>query len=313
MNAIAYHQFGALEVLQMETLPPPTPDAGHVLVRVHASSVNVIDSRVREGKLGILVNKHFPKIPGSDLAGIVESVGSAVTRFRPGDAVFGATNSFVGGAFAEYAAVSEAAIAKKPASLSFEQAAALPVTGLAALYSLRELGGVQSGSRVLIYGSSGGAGLYAIQLGRILGAHITAVCGTSGVALCRQMGADLVLDYRAGEVPPPGPFDIIIDFSGRFPFDQARACMAEDGRYIDPSPTIPHFIESKITNPFRSQKDLMLQTEAKTDDLEYLASLVESGQLKVTIAQTFSLAEAREAFRVQEAGGVLGKIVITVP
>ncbi len=313
MNAITYHQFGTLDVLQMESLPAPAVAPNQVLVRVRAASVNVIDSRVRDGKMGILVNKHFPKIPGSDLAGLIEGVGSGVKDFRPGETVFGATNSFAGGAFAEYAVVPESALAIKPADLSFEHAAALPVTALAALYSLRELGGVRPGSRVLIYGSSGGAGLYAIQLGKILNAHVTGVCGTNGVELCRRMGADIVLDHKAGQVPEQGSYDIVIDFSSHLPFEQARPLLTEDGRYIDSSPTIPHFIGSKIANPFRHQKDLMLQTEAKTEDLQYLASLVESGQLKVTIARTFALSEYREAFRLQEAGGVLGKIVVTVP
>jgi NADPH:quinone reductase-like Zn-dependent oxidoreductase len=312
MIAIAYHQFGSLDVLQRETLPQPTPGDHQVLVRVRATSVNVIDSRVREGSLGILVNKHFPKIPGSDLSGVVEAVGSGVTRFHPGDAVLGATNSFIGGAFAEFAAVPENALALKPAEISFEQAAALPITGLAALYSLRESGGIRPGSRVLIYGSSGGAGLYALQLGKILSAHVTAVCGTRGLEICRQMGPDTVLAYTAGQ-KPEGAFDIIVDYSGHFPFDEARALLTEDGRYIDSSPTIPHFIASKLTNPFRSQKDLMLQTEAKTEDLEYLTSLVVSGQLRITIAHTFPFDQAIEAFRIQEAGGVLGKIVVTVP
>jgi NADPH:quinone reductase-like Zn-dependent oxidoreductase len=312
MKAIAYHQFGTIDVLQLETLPRPNPDAHDVLVSVRATSVNVIDSRVRDGKMGILVNKHFPKIPGSDLAGMVEAIGSAVKGFRPGDAVFGATNSFSGGAFAEYAVVPETALAIKRADLPFEQAAALPITGLAALYSLRELGGVKPDSRVLIYGSSGGAGLYAIQLAKILKSHVTAVCGTGGLEVCRQMGADVVLNYKIEE-RPQGPYDIIIDFSSQLPFDRARPLLTEDGRHIDTSPTIPHFIGSKIVNPFRSQKELMLRTEAKTEDLEYLASLVEAGLLKVTIARTFSLAEAREAFQIQEAGGVIGKIVVTVP
>ena len=313
MNAITYHQFGPLDVLQLETAPPPSNSEHTVIVSVRATSVNVLDSRVRDGKMGILVNSHFPKIPGSDLAGVVESVGNGVTGLRPGDEVFGATDPFKGGAFAEYATVPEGALALKPEMLSFEQAAAVPITGLAALYSLRELGKVQSGSRVLIYGASGSAGLFAIQLGKLLGAHITSVCGTSGLSLCRQLGADVVLDYRTGAVPLQGPYDVVVDFSSRFPFEDARHQLAEDGRYIDPSPTIPHFIGSKITNPFRHQKDLMLQTEAKTEDLRYLASLIESGKLKITIAQTFKLAEAREAFRKQEAGGVLGKIVVTVP
>ncbi len=284
-----------------------------MLVAVRATSVNVIDSRVREGKMGILVNKHFPKIPGSDLAGIVEKVGPAVTRFRPGDAVFGATNPFQGGAFAEFAALPESAVAAKPAVLSFEQAAAIPITGLAALYSLRELGEIHDGSRVLIYGSSGSAGLFAIQLGKLLGGHVTGVCGTNGVELCLQMGADIVLDYKAGPITLGGPYDIIVDFSGRFGFDAARHHLTGHGRFVDPSPTVPQFVGAKITNPFRSQKDLMLQTESKTEDLEFLASLIESGKLKVTVAQCFPMAEAQRAFGLQEQGGVVGKIVVTIP
>jgi NADPH:quinone reductase-like Zn-dependent oxidoreductase len=313
MNAITYHQFGPPDLLQLETVSTPAISEHHVLVRVRAASVNVLDSRVRDGKMGILVNKHFPKIPGSDLAGVVEHAGNAVTGFHVGDEVFGATNPFVGGAFAEYAIVPETALALKPRTLSFEQAAAVPITGSAALYALRELGDVQPGSRVLIYGSSGSAGLFAIQIGKLLGAHVTGVCGTSGLEVCRHMGADVVLDYKTSQVPLQGPYDTIVDFSSRFPFDEARHHLAEEGRYVDSSPTIPHFIGSKIANPFRHQKDLMLQTEAKTEDLRYLASLVESGKLKITIARTFVLAEAREAFRLQEAGGVLGKIIVTVP
>lgn len=312
MNAITYHQFGPADVLQLETVPLPQVREHDVLVRVRAASVNVLDSRVREGKMGILVNKHFPKVPGCDLAGVVENVGAAVAGLHAGDEVFGATNPFGGGAFAEYAVVPEGALTLKPPTLSFEQAAALPITGLAALYALRDLGLVRQGSQVLIYGSSGSAGLFAIQLGKLLGAHVTGVCGTRGLEVCRQMGADLVLDYKAGEVVPQGPYDIIIDFSSRFPFEEARHHLTEEGRYIDASPSIPQFIGSAIANPFRHQKDLMLQTEARKEDLRYLVSLVESGKLKITVARVFELAEAREAFLLQEAGGVLGKIVVRV-
>lgn len=263
--------------------------------------------------MGILVNKHFPKIPGADVAGVVETGGAGVTRFRPGDTVFGATNPFQGGAFAEFVALPEGAIAGKPPALSFEQAAALPITGLAALYSLRELGEIHEGSRVIVYGSSGSAGLFAIQLGKLLGGHVTGVCGTDGVGLCEQLGADVVLNYRAGPVTLHGPYDIVIDFSGRFGFDSARHHLTEHGRFIDPSPTVPQFVGAKIANPFRSQKDMMLQTESKTEDLEFLASLVESGKLKVTIAKSFPMTEAQRAFGLQKQGGVVGKIVVTIP
>ncbi len=311
MKAIVYHAFGPADLLRTEELPVPAITDNQVLVAVRATSVNVIDSRVREGKMGILVSKHFPKTPGSDVAGVVESVGAGVSRFQPGDKVFGATNPFQGGAFAEFAALPEGALAVKPTAISFEQAAALPITGLAALYSLRQLGEIREGSRVLIYGSSGSAGLFAVQLGKLLGGHVTGVCGTNGVELCERFGADVVLDYRFGPVTLNGPYDIVIDFSGRFSFEAARHHMTEHGRFIDPSPTVPQFVGAKIANPFRSQKDLMLQTESRAEDLEFLASLVESGKLKVTIAKSFPIAQAQRAFELQEQGGVVGKIVVT--
>jgi NADPH:quinone reductase-like Zn-dependent oxidoreductase len=291
----------------------PSVEDDQVLVAVHSTSVNVIDSRIREGKMGILVTKHFPKTPGSDVAGVVASVGAGVSRFRAGYEVFGATNPFQGGAFAEFATLSEGALTVKPQSMSFEQAAALPITGLAALYSLRELGEIRQGSRVLIYGSSGSAGLFAIQLGKLLGGHVTGVCGTNGVDLCKQFGADIVLDYRYGPVTLNGPYDIAIDFSGHLGFESARHHLTDHGRFIDPSPTVPQFVGAKIANPFRNQKDLMLQTESKAEDLEFLASLVESGKLKVTIAERFPMAQAQQAFELQEQGGVVGKIVVTIP
>jgi NADPH:quinone reductase-like Zn-dependent oxidoreductase len=313
VKAIVYHTFGPADLLGAEELPVPALTDNQVLVALRATSINVIDSRVREGKMGILVNKHFPKTPGSDVAGVVESVGSGVSRFQPGDEVFGATNPFQGGAFAEFAALPEGALAMKPKSMSFEQAAALPITGLAALYSLRELGEISQGSRVLIYGSSGSAGLFAIQLGKLLGGHLTAVCGTNGVDLCKQFGADVALDYRYGPVMLNGPYDIVIDFSGHLGFEAARHHMTDHGRFIDPSPTVPQFVGAKIANPFRSQKDLMLQTESKAEDLEFLASLVDSGKLKVTIAKSFPIAQSRQAFELQEQGGLVGKIVVTIP
>lgn len=254
MKAITYHSFGAADLLRTEELPLPEIADDQVLVAVRATSVNVIDSRVREGKLGILVNKHFPKIPGSDVAGVVEKVGAGVTRFRPGDAVFGATNPFQGGAFAEFATLPEGAIAGKPSALSFAQAAALPITGLAALYSLRELGEIHEGSRVLVYGSSGSAGLFAIQLGKLLGGHVTGVCGTNGVALCEELGADVVVDYKAGPVTLHGPYDLVIDFSGRFGFDAARHHMTEHGRFVDPSPTVPQFVGRRLPIRFAARR-----------------------------------------------------------
>ncbi len=311
MKAITYDHFGEADVLRLTEVAMPTPADDGVIVAMHASSVNVIDIRSRLGLLWPLVNRKFPKTPGADVAGVVTSVGPGTTGLKVGDRVFGATNAFKGGAFAEFVAVREAALAKMPAAMRFEDAAALPIAGLAALYSLRELGGIRKGNRVLIYGSSGAVGLFAIQLARYFGAHITTVSGPGGVAPSQAMGADVTIDYKAGPVRLEGPFDIILDYAGVFAFAAARRHLAADGRFIDASPTIPKVIGSKIANVLRRQKNQMLMTAAKSADLAFLASLVEAGALKVTIAKSYPLSQAQQAFRHHEAGGTIGKIIVT--
>ncbi len=310
MKTLIYNQFGTAEVLHIEDTPEPeVPDDG-VLVGLRATTVNVIDYRSRNGMLWPFVNKKFPKIPGVDIAGIVTAVGRETKRFKVGDAVFGGTDPFKGGAFAEVVAVPESVLAAKPEALGFNEAATLPITGLAALQGLRDLGKVKRGDAVLIYGSSGAMGLYTIQLAKQFGAHVTTVSGTQGVSMSKSMGADIALDYKAGSVVFNRSFDIILDLSSKFPFAQARRHLKPRGRFVEPSPTIPKFLGSKLLNPFRSQKHLMLQTVLRPDDLAFLASLVVNGQLQVTIAKVYPLTEAKQAFVDMEKGGTVGKIVV---
>jgi NADPH:quinone reductase-like Zn-dependent oxidoreductase len=311
MKALIYEKFGSAEVLHIGDVPEPkVPDDG-VLVSFRASTVNVIDYRARNGSLAPFVNNKFPKIPGADIAGVITAVGQNARRFKVGDAVFGATDPFKGGALAEVVAIAESSLAPKPDDLGFNEAAALPITGLAALQALRTLGKIKPGDAVLLYGSSGAMGLYAIQLAKYFGAHVTAVCGTQGVSLSKSMGADLVLDYRAGKVEFDRSYDIVIDMSGKFPFAQARSHLKPNGRFVEPSPTIPKFLGSKVFNLFRSQKHLMLQTQAVPDDLALLASLVVNGELAVTIAKVYPLMSAKQAFVDMESGGTVGKIVVS--
>jgi NADPH:quinone reductase-like Zn-dependent oxidoreductase len=312
MKALIYEEFGTAEVLHIGDIPEPKVPDNSVLVSFRASTVNVIDYRSRNGSLAPFVNNKFPKIPGVDIAGVVTAIGRNAQRFKVGDAVFGATDPFKGGALAEYVAVAEASLTLKPANLGFNEAATLPVTGLAALQSLRNLGKTKRGDAVLLYGSSGAMGLYAIQLAKYFGAHVTAVCGTQGVSLSKSMGADVVLDYKAGIVEFNRNFDIIIDMSSNFSFTRARRYLKPRGRFIEPSPTIPKFLGSMIFNLFRSQKHLMLQTQSAPDDLALLASLVVKGELVVTIAKVFPLVSAKQAFIDMEGGGTVGKIIISV-
>ena len=312
MKAIRYHQFGSVDLLRMEDAREPTLADKDILVRVVALSVNVVDNRARAGIMGPLVNKKFPKIPGADFAGVVEKTGPLATHFNTGDRVFGATNPFKGGCAAEFVAVPEDAAARIPDALTFEQAAALPIAGLAALYSLRELGKVSQGADVLIHGASGGVGLYAIQLAKLMGANVTAVCGTEAVALVQSMGADVVIDYRKAAIPADKKYDVVLNFSGALPFTKAKNYLRPAGRMIEPSPTIPTFIGSHIANLYRNQKHLMLQTLSRCRDLEYVSALAAEGKLKVTLAKTYDFAHAAQAFAEQEKGGVMGKIVISV-
>jgi NADPH:quinone reductase-like Zn-dependent oxidoreductase len=311
MNAITYSRFGLPEVLKLENLPEPILGNGSVLIEVRASSVNVIDSRSRNGAMSPFVNKKFPKIPGADVAGVVQAVGAGVKRFRVGDTVFGATNPFKGGAFAERVALPEESLADMPRSLGFSEAAALPIAGLAALKALRDLGRVGIGDNVLIYGSSGAVGLFAVQLAKYFGVRVTTVSGTAGAEASRVLGADLALDYKAGPFALAEKFDVIVDFSGAFPFSKASRFLKRTGRFIESSPTIPMFLGSMIANLFRRRKHLMLTTAANSKDLEFLATLVDSGKLKTTIGRTYPLSEAKQAFIEHERGGTVGKIVIT--
>ncbi len=312
MKAIIYHQFGSADVLKLGEQPSPTVPVNGVLVSMKASSVNVIDIRSRNGTMFPFVNRKFPKTPGCDVAGIVSEVGPEAKGFKVGDRVFGGTDAFKGGAFSELVVVAESALAKMPETLSFENAAALPTTGLAALLALRGLGRTKLGDEVLIYGSSGAAGLYAIQLAKLFGARVTTVSGTRGAEASKAMGSDVPIDYKAGPVAFDRVFDVIVDFSSSFPFAKARPHLKPKGRFVESSPTIPKFLGSMIANLFRGQKHLMLTASAKTEELSYLASLVTEGKLRLTIAKTYPLSAAKDAFIEQERGGTVGKIVVTM-
>ena len=312
MKAVTYHQFGSVDVLNYEEVALPALPEDGVLVSQRASSINVVDYRARSGLLAPFVNKKFPKIPGADVAGVVTAVGSKVRGFSVGDAVLGATDPFKGGALAETVAVLAKNLVHLPSKISFTQAAALPIAAVAALESVRDLGGVKAGQNVLIYGASGAVGLYAVQLAKHFGAHVTAVSGAAGVEVLTKLGADVVIDYRKGPIKFARNFDVVIDYSSQFPFSTARAILTAAGRYVDASPNIPKFILSMIGNLFRRQKNLMLATATKAADLETIIDLVQKNVLTITVAKNFPLDQAKQAFTEMERGGTVGKIMVQV-
>ncbi len=311
MRAFSYDRFGDANVLHAAELPEPAAGDAQVVVAIEARSINLIDIRVRRGMLGPLVSKRFPKTPGADFAGTVIAVGASVKDLHVRDRVFGAADPFKGGAFAERIAVPAGQVALLPSALSTSDGAALPIAGLAALQSLRDLGAVKSGQTVLIHGATGPVGLYAVQLAKLMGGRVTAV-GGAGLDAARQFGADVLVDYRTGQSrPKAGGFDVILNASGKMPYSQGKAFLTAAGRLIEPSPTIPVFIGSKLGNLFRRRKHLVLATQVRRADLEYLANLAGEGALKPVIAATFSFDNSLPAFAMVERGGVVGKVVVT--
>lgn len=312
MKSILYRQFGSPDVLELAEVPRPTAGRGQVVVALRATSLNPIDYRVRRGTMWPLASKSLPKVPGADVAGVVAAIGNGVTGWRVGDEVVGCTNALVGGAFAEYVVLPAGSLVRKPASLSFEAAATLPITGVAALASIRSLGRVQAGQQILIHGGSGAVGLFAIQLAKHQQAVVTAVAGPKGQDRMREVGADRVIDYRqTPEEAFDRQYDVIINASGQLPFEKGRQYLQPRGRLIEPAPSIPLVIGSALRNLFRGQKNIMLLAVPRAQDLTELVGMLADGRLQTTIAKTYPLSEARAASHEFERGGTVGKIVLT--
>ncbi len=311
MKAYSYDHFGGPEVLQGSELPDPVAGRGAVVVAVRARSINLIDIRVRSGAMGPLVNKRFPKVPGADVAGEVTAVGPGVEDLKPGDRVFGAADPFKGGAFAERIALPAINLCPLPAGLDPDLAASLPIAGLAALQSVRDLGQLKPGQAVLIHGATGPVGLFAVQLAKQTGAAVIAV-GSAGLETARRLGADRTIDYRSESDLPAGlRFDLVLNLSGKLPFARGRSLLKPEGRLVEPVPTIPLFIGSKLANLFRRQKHMALATAVRRADLAVLADLVAAGSLETVIAARFPFAATHEAYALVERGGVIGKVVVT--
>jgi NADPH:quinone reductase-like Zn-dependent oxidoreductase len=323
LQAITYHSYGSPDVLQLEKVDPPAVGDDQVLVRVRAASVNPRDWHYLRGLPYIMrpIGLRIPKDGafGSDVAGHVEAVGRAVTRFRPGDEVYA---HVLAGAFAEQASVPEAALGPKPANLSFEEAAAVPLAALTALQGLRDHGRVQQGQRVLVIGAAGGVGSFAVQLAKSLGAEVTGVCSGGNADLVRSLGADHVIDYTREDFARGGRrYDLIFQLAGtRSPWDCRRALTAKgtllvssgasDGRWIGP---VGRVLEAVALSPLVGQRLVPFEAKPSARDLETLTGLIEAGTIAPVIDRTYPLRETAAAIRYLEQGHARGKVVITVP
>ena len=323
MKAIVYRCYGSPDVLKLEDVEKPTVAANQVLVKVHAAAVNPLDFHYMRGTPYIVrldAGLGAPENPrlGVDYAGTVEAVGSDVKQFKPGDEVFGGRT----GAFAEYVtARADRALVLKPANVTFEQAASVPVAALTALQALRDKGQIQPGQKVLINGASGGVGTFAVQIAKSFGAEVTGVCSTRNVDMVRSIGADHVIDYTREDFTKGGQrYDLIVDMVGNHPLLEYRHVLDPKGSVVivggpsdDPwiGPLITP-LKAVMLSPFMSQKFAPILAELNPQDLAILRDLLQSGKVKPVIDRRYPLSEVPAAIRYVEEGHARGKVVINM-
>jgi len=325
MQAIVQDRYGSADVLKLAAIDKPVPTDNQVLVKVHAAGLHRGDWHVMTGLPYLIrivvpsLGLRKPKVPvlGMDVAGTVEGVGGNVTRFQPGDEVFG----WCDGSFAEYAVAPEDQLAAKPDNLSFEQAAAVPISGFAALQGLRDVGEIQPGQTVLIIGAAGGVGSYAVQLAKAFGAQVTGVASTGQVELVRSLGADDVVDYTHQDVTDgTRHWDLILDTAGRRSLSQLRRALTPEGTLVIVGGEgagrlmggFTRNLRAPLLSRFVRQRLRMLASKERPEDLQVLRELIEAGKLTPRIGRTYPLGELPEAMRALEAGHTRGKLVITI-
>jgi NADPH:quinone reductase-like Zn-dependent oxidoreductase len=335
MKAIVQERYGSADVLELREIDRPTAGDDEVLVRVRAASLHPDVWHAMKGVpfvlrvMGSGLRKPKNVVPGTDLAGQVESVGRNVTRFKPGDEVFGlsvlANLWRNGGAYAEYAAVPEARLQLKPAELTFEQAAAVPTSGSLAVQAVRDEGRIRSGQRVLINGAGGAVGSFAVQLAKAYGAEVTGVDAPGKLDMLRSIGADRVIDYTQEDFTESGErYDVVLDIAGTRPWSESKRALTPDGTYVlighDQYGRSGHrwfgslgrFAKLMVISPFVSHLHPFRGAKDPGDRLIVLKELIEARKITPVIDRTFPLSEVPEAIRYLESGQTRGKIVITV-
>jgi len=326
MKAIVYCDYGVPN-LKFQEIEKPTPADDQLLVKVRAASVNPLDWHFVEGTpyfmrlMGVGLRKPKDTRLGVDFAGTVEAVGKNVTKFKPGDEVFGGRT----GAFAEYVCVREGrAVALKPANITFEQAASVPIAAITALQGVRDKGKVQPGQKVLINGASGGVGTFAVQIAKAAGADVTGVCSTRNLDMVRSLGADHVIDYTKEDFTKGDQrYDVILDNVANHSLSEFRRVLNPDGRYVLIGggganegrwlgPGLTQAVNAMVLSKFVSQKMGMMLGDLNQKDLTALADLMESGKVTPVIDRTYKLSELPQAIQYLEQGHARGKVVIAV-
>jgi NADPH:quinone reductase-like Zn-dependent oxidoreductase len=312
MRAVYIQRYGGAEELVFGELVDPVPGKNDVLIRVAAAAVNPVDWKVREGRLKIITGKRFPMIMGVELSGRVVSVGAEVKDLQPGDRVF-AGLSHRGGAYAELVAVDRKKVSKIPDELPFAEASTLAVAGVTPLQAFTLHYHLQPGDEVLINGGSGGLGTYAIQIAKVFGARVTAVCSERNIELVKSLGADEVIDYnRENFRERKNSYDIIIDAASNASFSDARACLKRGGMLIKLNLSIGSLMVSLWSKLFMSRKMKMILLKNRPTDIQWMIDHITKGKIRVVIDRTYALSEAAKAHEYSETGRARGKIVLLV-
>lgn len=313
MKAVIINQYGSADVLQYTDIKKPQIKGDQMLVKVHATSVNPIDWKIRNGMLKLLPGSKFPMVLGFDVSGEVVEVGDRITRFKTGDPIYAKMEQLTGEAYAEYAAVSEKVAAYKPTNMTHEQAAAVPLAAMTALQALRDKGKIQVGQKLLINGASGGVGTFAVQIAKVLGAEVTAVCSTRNVELVKSLGANRVIDYTQQDFTQDTVrYDVVFDVVGKRSLSECKNVLQPNGVYITTQPFPSNFLQSFLTLLKPGQKYKVILLQSSGSDLAYLKEQIEAGKIRSVIDRTYPLSETAAAQTYGEAEHAAGKIVITI-
>jgi len=324
MKAIICPKYGSPDVIQLQEVAKPAPQNDEVLIRIHAASINSRDLRMLRAKPifirlmpgGLFHPKN--KILGADLAGRVEATGSSVKQFQPGDEVFGYLPSATGrGTFAEYVCARENYISLKPANLTFEQAAAVPLAAITALQGLRNKGNIQSGQKVLINGASGGVGTYAVQIAKAFGAEVTGVCSNRNLEMVQSLGADHVIDYTKEDFTKNGlKYDLILAVNGYHPILDYLRALKPEGSFVVAGGSMLQLTQAasneRRSTKLSNQNTFTLSLEHNVKDLVFIKDLLESGKIRPVIDACYPLSKTSEAFWYFEKEHPRGKVVISM-
>jgi len=313
MKAVVLDRFGSADELQLREQPVPEPAADQVLVQVHATNVNPIDWKMREGQMAMRYGDEFPMTLGWDCSGVISQLGAGVTGFAVGDEVFARSDVATGRCYAEYAVLNVATVVQKPSALSHIEAGAIPLVGLTALNGLRHCAGLQAGQRVLVIGASGGVGTLAIQIAKNMGAHVTGVCSHGNLELVASLGADAVIDYNTTDaLQAAEPYDVIYDTVGSRSFGEARESLSEHGTYLTlvPVADIEFFVPGQTE--WEPGKGYFVAWSPTAADLQALADWAAAGLLRAVIDSVYPLDQMQAAHARSETNRSVGKIVIEV-